>query len=113
MILALSKRNHVPSRKAQTEVTDTWGDVFDNVTLTKLPYEYIHTVLINFKDDTTWEITLTTYTEEQRTEFAIGFAEILLTYKESIDDIDIKIDTKKVKRDVKKAVKRIFKKLNL
>lgn len=113
MILAQFKRNHVANRKARNEVSDAWGDVFDNVTLTQLPFEYIHTVLINFKDDTTWEITLTTYTDEQRAEFAMGFDEILLTYKESIYDLDIKIDTKKVKRDVKKAVKRIFKKINL
>ena len=98
----------------KTFEVDTWSDVFDEVSLTKLPFKYIDTILINFKDKTTWELGITsTHTPKELESFEDGFKEILETYDEFISDIDVKVNTKHVKRDVKKSIKRIFKKLKL
>ena len=62
----------------KTFEVDTWSDVFDEVSLTKLPFKYIDTILINFKDKTTWELGITsTHTPKELESFEDGFKEIL------------------------------------
>ena len=79
-----------------------------------MPFGYLHTVLINFKDGKTWEIGLDSkYKNMKSNEFHTGISEIMDSYKDYIDDIDVKINTKKVKKDVEKSIKKLYKKLKI
>lgn len=96
-----------------SEVIDAWPDVFNEVTLNVLPLEYVHTVLINFKDGKTWEINVTPSERTKMREFEKGLSEILKSYEEHIDDIDVNINTKKVRRDVEKSINKMLRKIKL
>lgn len=96
------------------EVVDMWPDVFNEVTLNVLPLEYVEIILINFKDGKTWEIGLDSKNNKKKIkDFQSGIAEIMDSYKEFIDEIDVKINTHKVKKDVEKSVKKLYKKLKI
>ncbi len=97
------------------EVVDVWPEVFGEVTLNVLPVEYIETVLINFKDGKSWEIDIPP-SRDQRTklkDFRSGLDEMLYSYKDVIDEVDVKIDTVKIKKDVEKSIKKMLKKIKL
>lgn len=97
-----------------SEVIDIWPEIFSEVTLNVLPFEYVETVLISFKDGKTWEINVDpTNKRKKLTEFQDGLDEILKSYKEHINEVDVKIDTDKVKKDVEKSIKRMLKRLKL
>lgn len=96
------------------EVIDVWPEVFSEVTLNVLPVEYVEAVLINFKDGKTWEIEVQPGNKRKKIkEFQDGLAEILTSYKEYIDEVDVKIDTSKVRKDVEKSIKRMLKRIKL
>jgi len=96
-----------------SEVIDAWPEVFNEVTLNVLPLEYVRTVLINFKDGKTWEISVTPTTRSKMVEFEKGLSEILRSYEDHIQEVDVKINTKKVRRDVEKSIKTMLRKIKL
>ena len=96
------------------EVIDAWPEIFSEVTLNVLPLEYVRTVLINFKDGKSWEIGLRDGNKRKNLRsFEQGLSEILRSYEDFIDEVDVQIDTGKVKRHVEKAVKKVLNNLNL
>lgn len=96
------------------EIIDVWPEVFGEVTLNVLPVEYVEAVLINFKDGKSWEIDIESGNKRKKLkEFQDGLAEILKSYKEHIDEVDVKIDTGKVRKDVEKSIKRMLKRIKL
>ena len=97
-----------------TDLSNTWPDVFDGVTLNVLPAHYVEAIRISFKDGKTWEIEMEPGNKKKSVkEFQDGVSEILASYKEYIDEVDVKIDTNKVKKDVEKSIKRMLKRIKL
>jgi hypothetical protein len=95
-------------------VIDSWPEVFGEVTLNVLPLPYVEAVLILFKDGKMWEMGISRKNNKKKLqEFHKGLTEILATYEDYIEEIDVKINTDKVKRDVEKSIKKMFNKLGL
>lgn len=91
-----------------------WPEVFGEVKLNVLPLGYLHTVLVNFKDGKTWEIRVTADVKKEGWEaFEKNLSELVKTYEESIEDIDFKLDTEKVKKDIVKSTSKFLKKKKL
>ena len=96
------------------DVIEVWPEVFEEVTLQSLPLLYLHTVVINFKDNKSWEIKLTTKIKKDGwSSFQQSLSELLLSYEEQIDDVDFKLDAAKVKKDVEKLTNKFLKKQKL
>jgi len=76
--------------------------------------EYLHTVLVNFKDGKTWEIKITHKAKREGwTAFERSLAELCRNYETKINDIDFKLDTQKVKKDIEKSTQKFLKKKKL
>lgn len=91
-----------------------WPEVFGEVKLNVLPLGYLHTVLVNFKDGKTWEIRITARTKKEGwSTFEKNLSTLVKTYEESIDNIDFKLDTEKVKKDIEKSTTKFLKKRKL
>jgi len=98
-------------KKLPKDVIDSWPEVFDEVKFNVLPLRYIQTVNINFKDNTTWEIKLTTKIRNDGWEtFEKILAETIHTYEHRIENIDFKLDTDRVKKDIKKKTQKFLNK---
>ena len=96
------------------DVIEVWPEVFEEVTLQSLPLLYLHSVVINFKDNKSWEIKLTTKIKKDGwSSFQQSLSELLLSYEEQIDDVDFKLDAAKVKKDVEKLTNKFLKKQKL
>lgn len=96
------------------DVIKGWPEVFGEVYLNVLPLRYLHTVLINFKDGKTWEIKITEKTRREGWDsFNESLADLISTYKENLDNIDFKLDTDRVKKDVQRSTQKFLKKKKL
>lgn len=96
------------------DVIEHWPEVFEEIKLTVLPLKYLNAVLINFKDGKTWEIRITAETRREGwTSFERKITELFKTYEESIDNVDFKLDTTRVKKDIEKSTKKFLKKKKL
>ena len=74
----------------------------------------MHSVVINFKDNKSWEIKLTTKIKKDGwTSFQQSLSELLTSYDDQIDDVDFKLDAVKVKKDVEKLTNKFLKKQKL
>ena len=96
------------------EVVDYWPEVFGEVRLHVLPLKYLHSVLINFKDGKVWEIKVTKKTRDAGwSQFEKSISELVRTYEEKIDNVDFRLDTDRVKKDITKNTEKFLKrKLN-
>jgi hypothetical protein len=96
------------------DVIAHWPEVFGEVQLNVLPLRYLHTVLVSFKDGKIWEIRITAKTKREGwSAFEKNLAEIFKTYEESIDNIDFKLDTEKVRKDIEASTQKFLKKKKL
>jgi hypothetical protein len=96
------------------DVIDHWPEVFGDVRLNVVPIGYLHTVLVNFKDGKTWEIKITAQTKRNGwPAFEKNLAELCRNYEERIDNIDFKLDTHRVRKDIEKTTQKFLKKKKL
>lgn len=96
------------------EVIAHWPEVFGEIKLNVLPLRYLDCVLLNFKDGKVWEIKITRKTREAGWEqFEKSISELVRTYEEKIDNVDFRLDTDRVKKDITKNTEKFLKrKLN-
>lgn len=93
------------------EVIDHWPEIFEGVMMNVLPLQYVHSVLINFKDGTTWNIKVTNQIKNDGwNEFEQSLAELLKNYEASIEDIDFKLDVSRVKKDITRKTNKFLNK---
>ena len=101
-------------RKLPKDVIDHWPEVFGEVHLNVLPLKYLNTVLVTFKDGKTWEIKVTASTKREGwPAFEKSLSELFRTYEERIDNVDFKLDTKLVRKDIEKQTQKFLKKKKL
>jgi hypothetical protein len=99
--------------KTQTNLSnysiDGWDEVFNEVTLRGLPLIYVNAILINFKNGTSWEIDIPSkYRNKSTDEIDEILDQFCSSHAEHIYDVDMQIDTKKVRKAVEKAVKKLI-----
>jgi hypothetical protein len=96
------------------DVIEHWPEVFGDVKLNVLPLRYLSTVLVCFKDGKIWEIKITAKTKREGwSVFEKNLEEIVHTYEDSIDNIDFKLDTKRVRKDIESSTQKFLKKKKL
>jgi hypothetical protein len=101
-------------RPLPKDVIEHWPEIFGEVHLNVLPLRYLHTVLVNFKDGKSWEIKITAKTKREGWEaFEQNLAELFKTYESTIDNIDFKLDTERVRKDVESSTQKFLKKKKL
>ena len=101
-------------RSLPKDVIAHWPEVFGEVHLNVMPLRYLHTVLINFKDGKTWEIKITAKTRREGWgSFERNLAEVCQDYEDRITDVDFKLDTDCIRKDMEKLTQQFLKKKKL
>lgn len=101
-------------RDLPKEVIAYWPEVFGEVKLNVLPLRYLHAVVINFKDGKTWEVKVTAKTKNDGwSAFEKSLTELFKTYDTRIENIDFKLDTERVKKDIETRTLKFLKKSKL
>lgn len=103
-----------PGKSLPKEVIDFWPEVFSEIQLNVLPLKYLNTVLINFKDGKTWEVKITAEAKKDGwSVFEKQLSELVKNYEDSIDNVDFKLDTVRVRKDIEKASSQFLKRKKL
>jgi len=103
-----------PGRSLPKDVIDHWPEIFGEVKLNVMPLRYLHTVLVNFKDGKTWEIKITAKTKKEGwVAFEKNLMELIKNYEENIENVDFKLNTPQVKKDIEASTQKFFKRTQL
>lgn len=101
-------------RTLPKEVIELWPEVFGEIKLNVLPLRYLHAVLITFKDGKTWEIRTTPADVKKGWEpFEKSLAEFFKNYEDRIDNVDFKLHTEKIKKDIERSTRKFLRKKKL
>lgn len=101
-------------RTLPKDVIDAWPEVFGEVKLHVLPLRYLNAVLITFKDGKIWEVKVTAETQRKGWDsFESSLSELFKTYESRIDNIDFKLDTNRIKKDIERITQKFLKKKKL
>ena len=104
----------IEGRKLPKDVIDYWPEVFGEVKLNVLPLRYLHAVLITFKDGKVWEVKITKEDHDKgwnSLEETIG--ELYKSYENRIDNIDFRLDTQSIRKDIETVTHKFLKKRKL
>jgi hypothetical protein len=96
------------------DIVEHWPEIFGEIKLNTVPLEYLDSIIITFKDGKIWEIKINRKEKNLSWEqFEKNIHEMIQSYEESIDNIDFKLNTSKVKKDVEKSTQQFLKKKKL
>jgi hypothetical protein len=96
------------------EVIEHWPEVFGEITLNVIPLRYLDSITIKFKNGKLWEINVRSkHGQDDWDTFEKSLKEMLASYEKDIDNIDFRLDTERVKKDMIKGTKRFLKKRRL
>lgn len=102
-------------KKFPKDVIDHWPEVFGEITLNVVPIQYLESITVTFKNEKVWEINLRS--EQQATgdwdSFEKHLKEMLSSYESEIDNVDFRLDTERVKKDMIRYTNRFLKKRQL
>lgn len=101
----MSKKNKLPP-----EVIDSWPDVFKDIRIDVVPIEYLHSVKIQFADGKIWDIDVKKSLNKPDLDIELALEELFDAYEDSIVNVDFRLDTAKVKHDIKKRTAIFMKK---
>ena len=102
----------VPSESRLPEkVIDHWPEVFEDIDIEVVPIEYLHSVLVSFNDGRIWEIDIAKskrQTAEENVESTLE--ELFRQYDNVIDNVDFRLDTVRLKKDIQDRTRTFMKK---
>ena len=93
------------------DVIAHWPEVFQDVRVEAVPIEYLHSVRVSFKGGKIWDIDV----EKSRKKHSSLDLESVLEqmfkeYDEHIINVDFRLDTDRIKRDIQNRTKTFLKK---
>ena len=99
------------NKKLPQDVIDHWPEVLSDVKLEVIPIKYLHSVKVHFTDGKIWDIDLKAKsTKSNITEVEQSLKELLSAHEDTIEHIDFKLDTARIKNDITKQTTTFLKK---
>lgn len=96
------------SKKLPEDVIKQWPEVLKDIDIDVIPVEYLESVRITFTDGKIWEIDTKKNTDDVDIENAME--SLMEEYEDVIQSVDFRLDTLRVKKDIKKRTAQFLKK---
>ena len=96
--------------KLPSDIVNAWPEIFKDITIDVVPIEYLHSVKIYFNDGKICEIDVKKSRSKPTLDIETALEDLFAEYESSIKNIDFRLDTRKVKRDIKKRTQIFMKK---
>ena len=112
MFLQSVKLRAVPKKtgKLPQDVVQHWPEVLKDIDVKVVPLEYLAAIRVSFKDGKIWEVDLRPKARKGKTDLETIVGDFFDEYGENIDNVDFRLDTKKVKADIQKRTALFMKK---
>jgi len=97
----LQKVPKAKNKKLPQDVVDHWPEVFKDVDIKVVPVKYLHSVRVFFTDGKVWDIDVAkTRQKKDAKDIEASLEELFSNYQDSIDNVDFRLDTARVKADI-------------
>tara|TARA_B110000503_G_C7127053_1_gene405113 strand:- start:530 stop:838 length:309 start_codon:yes stop_codon:yes gene_type:complete len=100
----------VSNKRFPKEVIAHWPEIFKDVEVHAIPLQYLNSITISFKDGKIWEIDLNDDRNMLEEDLEYSIDSLLTEYEDEIENIDFRLDTEKVRRDIEKRTSTFLKK---
>jgi len=101
-------------KKLSKDVIASWPEIFEEINLKSIPLKYLCALNVKFKDQRIWTIDLNKKSKLVHWDIIEkNIFELVTTYKDHIESIDIKLDTDSIKRDITKQTNKFLRKQRL
>lgn len=98
------------SKKLSKDVIEHWPEVFKDIEIHAIPLEYLRSINVTFNDGNVWVIELDKNKGLSLNDVESSLQELFQEYEESISNVDFRLDTVRVKRDIQARTKLFLKK---
>ena len=98
------------NKKLPPDVIDHWPEIFGDIEVDVIPIEYLDSVRVQFNDGKIWDIDVKTSRKKQDLDIETAMEELFEQYSDVIENIDFRLDTEKVKNDIKNRTRFFMKK---
>jgi hypothetical protein len=96
------------------DVVEHWPEVFGEITLNVVPLKYLDSVTVTFKNKKVWEIKISSKQGQDSWDtFEANLKEMLVSYESDIENVDFRLDTERVKKDMINNTNKFLKKRKL
>lgn len=96
------------------DVVEHWPEVFGEITLNVVPLVYLDSVTVTFKNKKVWEIKISSkQAKDNWDSFEENLKEMLASYESEIENVDFRLDTERVKKDMIKYTNSFLRKRKL
>jgi len=95
-------------KKLPPDVVNHWPEIFKDIDIESVPVEYLDSVKITFEDGKVWEIDTSRNPEGIPIDEALE--SLMEEYEDVIVNVDFRLDTEKVKKNITQRTKFFMKK---
>lgn len=109
----MQKPKKVPKKITELpkDVIAHWPEVFQDVRVEAVPIEYLHSVRVSFKGGKIWDIDIERSREKHSSlDLESVLEQMFKEYDEHIINVDFRLDTDRIKRDIQARTKSFLKK---
>ena len=98
--------------KLHSDLIKHWPEIFKDIDVRSIPLEYLNVVYATFDDGKVWAIELdeNANKDAKPEDIEYGLEELLDQYEDVIENVDFRINTKKIKHDMQRRTKHFLKK---
>jgi hypothetical protein len=97
------------SFKIPKHLVNEWPEVFEDMYISTMPVEYLHSIKLEFHDGRVWEIAVDDQLTSLKSQaIADRLIETLYEYANDVKKIDFKVNVEKLKTDIKKEIRKIL-----
>lgn len=95
-----------------SQETDQWTEIFQNLDLDIIPVDYLHSVRITFNSGKVWDIDIAKSKKNHQNFLTIedSLTKLFNEYEDTIQNIDFRLDTEKIKKDILKSTSKLLSK---
>jgi hypothetical protein len=102
------------TKKLSKDVIESWPEIFEDVNLNVVPLKYLCSVQVKFKDKKIWNIDIGKNLRDDNWQvIQSNIQEMIMNYKEHIENVDFKLDTDQIKKDISRETAKFLKKNKL
>jgi len=98
----------VARKRLPPDVVQQWPDVLKDIDIDVVPVEYLESIRVTFTDGKVWEID--TKKNPENTNIESAMQNLMEEYEDVIKSVDFRLDTARVKTDIKKRTAQFLKK---
>ena len=101
----------MPDNKLPPSIIKAWPEVLKDIEVDVLPLEYLDTIRVIFTNGKIWEIDIQSSLKKNPIEnLEQTIEQIFAEYDKEIENVDFRLDTARIKEDIKKRTHQFMKK---